>query len=274
MKKLVFYFYICENWATNKANLVHFMCLKRYNEIFNEVEIYIATDDKQDYETINNVKLKFLSIFTKVESIQFTIIDNTVYREAIVLKQHVIDRLGQDDLVFFGHNKGTTDIVNHDYNPEYVIKWIVGLYFFSLEYICEVDACLYNSPFGMSYGPFLTLLKTPEGMELKHLGKYKWYYVGTFYWINSKKLYNFIKRFNIEIPPLDDRFYAENILANFYPLLYEGQVIYAGSHDKRYIVKYDDSFLDIETALYVLYPGGNQEFEEYLQEIYNSVCLE
>ena len=163
MKKLVFSFYISRDWETNKANLLHFLCLKYYNEVFDKAEIYIIVDNRKDYENIQKVKEKFLSIFSKIEQISFSIIDNTPYRESFVVKHYIFDKLGEDELVFFAHNKGITNFINPNYPSEYVTKWIVGLYFYSLNFIDEVIDWLFNSNFALSYGPFLELYNGEDG---------------------------------------------------------------------------------------------------------------
>ena len=267
MKKLIFYFYIGKNWETNKANLAHFICLKHYNKVFDEVEIFLSVDDRNDEVNLKKAREIFLSIFENPKSISFHVMDNTQYRESLMVKERIIDRLGEDDLVFTGHNKGFTDITNPNYAEHFVLTWIVGCYYLSLENIKEVEDCLYYDPTALSFGSFLAQLKSPEGQEMKQLGKYKWYYVGNFFWINSKKLKNYNDRNKVIPPLLGDRYYAENILANLFPLNIQGQATFAGSKNFSYYIKYDDSFLNICDLISVVYKNDSDAIYSMVNEV-------
>lgn len=271
MKKLIFYFYIGENWETNKANLAHFVCLKHYNKIFDEVEIYLSVDNRNDEVNLKKAREIFLSIFENPQSISFHVMDNTQYRESLMVKEQIIDRLGDDDLVFTGHNKGFTDITNPNYSEEFVITWIVGCYYYSLEDMKAVENTLYYDQCILSYGSFLAQLKSPEGQEIKQLGKYKWYYVGNFFWINSKKLKNYLDRNNITPPLLGDRYYAENILANLFPINIPNAVIFAGSKDLCFYIKYDDSFLSIYDIINVVYGNDSNNLYAMVDDVIKKV---
>ena len=149
----------------------------------------------------------------------------------------------------------------------FVLTWIVGCYYLSLENIKEVEDCLYYDPTALSFGSFLAQLKSPEGQEMKQLGKYKWYYVGNFFWINSKKLKNYNDRNKVIPPLLGDRYYAENILANLFPLNIQGQATFAGSKNFSYYIKYDDSFLNICDLISVVYKNDSDAIYSMVNEV-------
>ena len=59
----------------------------------------------------------------------------------------------EEKLVFFGHNKGITNIKK--YGKDNIMYWIAGMYFFSLNYMDEVVDKLIGRP-SFSYGSMLT----------------------------------------------------------------------------------------------------------------------
>lgn len=269
MKKLVFSFYISSDWETNKANQLHFLCLKHYNEIFDKVEIYILVDDRQDQKNIQKVKEKFLSIFSKCDSLSFFVIDNTPYRESFVVKHFIFDKLGEDELVFFAHNKGITNF--NIYSETYIFKWIVGLYFYSLNFMDEVYDFFYNDNFTLSYGPFLEYYDNDDNNTERILQKYNWYYVGTFYWIHSKKLKNFIERHNKILPEMGDRFYSENILGDIFPYTLPDTSMLAATHMCRFLMKSIHVNTDIQQFFNLAYPEHDDydTFFNGIMEKYN-----
>lgn len=253
-KKLVFSFYLSEKTYTQYTNELHFKSLSEFCNIFDEATITILKDDDVSDELLLECKNRFVSIFLNCKKISINILPNSNFREAIVFYNEIVLKLGADDLVFFGHNKGTTNI-NH--SKEQISTWILGMHFFNLFYINEVEKCLHADKFA-SYGAYQTLNSTINN-------KYKWSYMGTFFWINSKRLYNYLKCENMFIPELDGRFYAEDFLGNILPAW---PCQNAGSHDVSYIRNAEDYYRKAKHYTNVCY-GNVPEFEEFYKKITN-----
>ncbi len=129
------------------------------------------------------------------------------------------------------------------------------MYFFSLNYIDEVETLLVQRPM-MSYGSMLTK-NTDSNI------KYHWAYIGTYFWINSGILYDYIKHFNIELPHCTNRFYDEEFLGNIYPIDY-----YAKSHNCRYILEGVNYYENARKYIEIIYDGdGLDEFNEFYDKI-------
>lgn len=210
-KKLVFNFYVFPNWLegeVGKINKIHIGCLQEYAHIFDEIVFVVTMDDTDNIELINDVKEKIIKLFTKGQ-ITIRIEKNSKLREAVTFYKEVAERLGKDDLVFFAHNKGITNI-NKD-NKESIYYWIYGLYFYSLNFMDDVERVLIGDN-GISYGAF------PCQCNLNECIKYKWMYSGNFYWLNSKKVKNYMSNINMILPPLDNRMYGEQFIGNIVAL--------------------------------------------------------
>lgn len=228
-KKLVFAFYLSKNYSSEIVD-IHFRCLEWFKDSFDTVEIVFILDDNYNKENLLDAQRRFTQIFLG-KPISFSMVPNTPYREALVFHDYVATKLSEYELVFFAHNKGTTNVGKCPL--EEIYTWVMAMYFYSLNYMGEVEDMLWNKKF-MSYGPFLTQNTEPEKPT-----KYDWYYVGTFFWINGKKIFQYMRNSNIPLPVMGDRFYAEEFLANIYP---SWPYVTAGSHGTRYLTEADDFY--------------------------------
>lgn len=257
-KKLVFYFYANPQNINCEINKTHFACLREYIGIFDECLFVISVDDINNFELIKKVEKKFLDI-NKNGNITFKVHQNNEFRESSAFKKEVADKLGEDKLVFFGHNKGTT---NTDYDKSVIQAWVNGMYFYSLNFINEVLDYLLNKQY-FSYGSFLA---KEDGYHY-FVSKYNWAYIGTFFWINSGKILNFIKSHNIEIPNLADRFYAEDFLSNLYDIW---PLSTAASHKNRYLTLANDFYKYAKKYIDVCHPE-HQDFDEFNKHIIETI---
>lgn len=275
-KRMIYHFYVSNEWDTSITNKIHFACLKKYAHIFNEVIICLSIDNIEDKETIKNVELFFLDLGLS-PNITFKIIENSYLRDAETFYNEIVLKLGDyDGLTFFAHNKGTTNLKTMAIDE--VSKWITSLYYFSLEYVDEM-AYLLTDGREMSYGPLLVAVDYNELPEIfddgtsKYdfidranvlLGKNKYFYMGTFFWLNTLTINDYIKKNNIEIPQLSDRWYAENFCANIYPLGF------AFSHNGKYSVNYLNGGVDINTLInQIATESEKNAFEEFNKSIIN-----
>ena len=252
-KKLIFYFYLTEENVNNEIYTLHYKCLEIYAHLFDEMLFVLSLDDINNKQLIQMWETKLLALHTK-GSITFDIIKNNKYCESYAFKKYVVDKLKVNDLVFFGHGKGITNITK--YNPELIKKWIVGMYYYNLNFIEEVEDSLIKRKF-LSYGAFLSKNKKDWA------NKYHWFYIGTFFWLNSKKIYDYIKNNNIEMPLFCDRFYDEEFLGNIYDTWPERT---ATSHDSVFLCDAVDFYNYIDIYLDDLYPD-REDFEYFFKKI-------
>lgn len=257
-KKLIFNFYIQPKWLegeVGKINEIHLRCLKEYAHNFDEIVFVITMDNVDNLELINTVKEKIMPLFTKGQ-ITIRIEKNTKLREAATFYNEIVKRLGDDDLVFFGHNKGITNIGKD--NKESIYYWIYGLYFYSLNFIDDVERVLIGDN-GISYGAF------PSQCKLNDCIKYKWMYSGNFYWLNSKKVKNYIENKGIAIPSLDNRMYGEQFIGNIVPL-HNAQPFPATYGALAFDIDTYNPYYEAKTILKLLY-HNIEDLENFINKI-------
>lgn len=215
-KRLVFNFYVTSDWYDNEINRFHLRCLSKYAYIFDELVFVISLDDINDTALIRSVEHQLLELHTRGR-ISFKIHQNDKTCEGDTMHTEVVQKLGDDVLVFFAHNKGCTNITNQHnevatsgIDRNVVYAWVYALYYFALEYSDVIDTLLIGKS-AYCYGALLT--STNDSVT-----KYHWYYSGAFFWINSPSLYDYIKRSNIELPHCSHRAYAEEFLGHVIPM--------------------------------------------------------
>lgn len=277
-KRLVFHFYINENWEESIMNKIHLECLRHYSYVFDEVIFAISLDDTSNYELIKSLEYKLLEL-NLTPRISFKIVENTYLRDSKTFFDYIVDELNRyNGLTFFAHNKGTTNL--NKYNLDNIMKWITSMYFLSLEYIDEVVHTLTEGR-ELTYGSLLNEIKydeievTDEGIEPKQqfidrtrvfLGEKKYLYMGTFFWLNGMTIYEYLRKNKIEIPKLADRWYAENFCSNLFPL------DFAFSHRGRYSKNYLDDGGDLEGIICnCFYEEEYYDYVNFHNNIMNSI---
>lgn len=253
-KKLVFAFYLSDNYKSEIIN-IHFECLKRFSYAFDSAEIVFILDNEYDIDNLYSAEERFTKIFIG-KPLSFSMISNSKYREAIVFYEYIAKKLVDNELVFFAHNKGVTNV--NIFPVEQIYTWVVAMYYYSLNYMGEVEDQLLNKKY-LSYGPFLT-----QNNEMEKPTKYGWYYIGTFFWLNGRKIWQYMQNNEIQLPALGDRFYAEEFLSNIYP---SWPYVMAGSHNTRYLMDCADFYYKTTDYLRACYDVDNEGFYEF----YNSV---
>lgn len=200
-KRLIFSFYADDGFDENIANKLHFKCLRRYSNVFDEVTVCIMADDVENRDLIYRVRNEFLKIFNC--KITFKTYPNSSLREAYVFENEITKKLGRlDGITFFAHNKGMTNVTNDICDKNSVLRWVFGMYFLSLEFMGEVEDELSEDSKGLFYGSYLTEMSTIENAA--HM-----WYAGTFFWLNGEKIDRYCGSNGISTPPVNDRFYAE-----------------------------------------------------------------
>lgn len=271
MKKLVFNFFIAKNWRENSVYNVHFKCLEYYKDCFDEAYFALSLEDPQDLDSLVEVRQKLINIFSNLKRIEFETVENTPYCECPVFKKEVVDRLGQDGLVFFGHLKGVMNIDIH--TEEWTHGWIYSLYYLSLneEYKKPgfIERMLIKEIQVYSYGSFLTEFEAEE----KTWSKYSWYYMGTFFWINSKRIKEYIVNNNVQLPQIADLYYAENFLGNLYPIFSNCGFMLGNCYEKKYTTipeGYAVCWYDVELQHILTTDEKRQEYNNFLNAIKNT----
>lgn len=255
-KKLVFAFYLGKNFKDEIIE-IHLKCIERFSNVFDEAEIAFIVDDGYNRADLLYAQERLINAFLG-KKITFSFFENGPYRESIVFKELIADRLSSEDLVFFAHSKGMSNVEKYDREQIYV--WVSAMYYYSLNFMDEVDRNLLNEKY-YSYGPFLTKNNEPEKCN-----KYGWYYIGTFFWINCKKLWQYMQNNEIPLPKMGDRFYDEEFLGNIIPTW---PLVFTSSHETRYLIDCKDYYHNAKEYLMFLHNSDIEGFKEF----YNSLGL-
>jgi hypothetical protein len=206
-KTLVFHIYVyeSENYLENEAYKFHIECLKRYSNVFDKACFNISCDNINDIETINSIKCDLVKCgFNNIEIITTK---NDYFCEVNTFKYFILDRLENlNELIFFGHTKGITNINDGINYPENILHWVYTMYFFNLEeeYIINMENMVIKS-FGGGQNTFYgTLKQTYKEMGIS-------FYPGTFYWVNPMKLYEDNRQGKAIIPKIYNRNFCEEL---------------------------------------------------------------
>jgi hypothetical protein len=223
-KILVFNFYLTENWGELITNKIHLECLKKYSNCFDGALFFVVVDDINNNKLITNFK-KYIINSISIVNISFVNKENDILREARNFYDEIALKLGSiEGLLFFGHNKGITNYNSPKYDNDCVEKWITSMYYGCLSNNDELVDCLYNKR-KLTYGTLLNkmeddIFSTDEYREKINfwMGKRKYHYMGTFFWMNCQSINSFLLNNNKVIPPLTDRWYAENFFSNLFDI--------------------------------------------------------
>ena len=219
-KTLLYHLYCGENFDTNPANIMHLLCLQQYVRIFDEAIFVISLDDIKNFKLIKEALMWIMKLgFNGKMTIKTQ--ENTGLYEVETFKNEFLNNYEKlDGMVFFAHNKGTTNIMKDGEFNINVARWICGMYFYNLQFINEVE------------GFFTGTLRAPEvfyGTFLSSFSKERQSYVhampnnisgleycGTFYWINMPKYKNCRKMGTVKDVEADSRFFAEEYPGMFF----------------------------------------------------------
>lgn len=254
-KKLIFSFYISRDTYNLEINEIHFKCLEKYANVFDRADITFIMKDRADTELLLDAEIRFSRMFLG-RDIQFSVIDNDEFRESRVFYDKIASKLSENDIVFFGHNKGVSNVSKYD--TKQIYSWVCGMYYYNLNFIEEVEQKLVNSKF-FSYGTFLTQNEEPEKYT-----KYGWYYIGTFFWINCQKLWQYMLNEEIAVPALSDRFYDEEFLGNIIP---SWPMMTAASHGNLFLKSCYNYYEHATDYLGLIYNTKEDGFDAFYEEV-------
>lgn len=233
-KRLIFHFYLTDNWMMQKTNKIHLCCLKYFANLFNEMTFVVVIDDLTHTDLIYGfedfiIKLKICT------NIKFIVKSNTIFRDSQTFYDEIVLKLKElDGLTFFAHNKGLTNYDDSAFKKENVEKWITSMYYGCL---IRPEESEYELTDGrkVSYGTLFDIIKDDYGHREQlnlHLGDRWFFYMGTFFWLNCGVIDGFLRRSGKTVPTITDRWYAENFLANII------DEKHCGSFDTRYMIDY------------------------------------
>lgn len=262
-KRMVFSFFLNNEWKESFVNQLHLRLLKKYIRDFDDVIFCIITDNVDDNNTITSLEKEIVGLNPK--NIQFKVYENTNFRESLVFKNEITDKMKElDGLTFFAHNKG----ISYVETDEGVYKWIVALYYFSL----EVGLINFNLNGDCFYGALKSYNISLEDYEEDATGvlpKYGWFYAGTFFWGKYQELYHLLKANGTEIPPMMSRWYDEmfpgNVLEHKWGMTY-------GRYGADSMIVYDKG-QNIDDFILHTYKNDRWVYEDFIN-FYNNVMKE
>ena len=257
-KRLIFSFYLSECSLSNSVNKLHLKLLSRYINNFDEIIFCIIPESGLDSFFIYELEKAVIEFTHK--NIEFKIVENTNYRESLVYKTEIVDKMRDlDGLTLFGHNKG----ISYSDVTEDTFKWIVALYYFNLE--VELPN---NDMNGMCFYGALKSTNiyledyTPNSAVV--LPKYNWFYNGTFFWGKYQEVFNLLKNIGREIPEMCSRWFDEmfpgNVLEEYWGSCY-GECCAS-----KNMITGDN----IDSFLYQTYKGEEWVFYNFL-DFYNFI---
>lgn len=220
-KTLLYYLWIPKDFSDKEQMMynIHLRCLRYYSAIFSDAVFIVAMDTPDDESTYHSVVKDIASIgfsgnisITKTEN-------NSFYREGEYVKKLIVDKAAEiDGLVFFAHSKGMYNISHGAslsaytaFNEESITRWVCALYFFNLNFMNEVLSAMGDGK--IVFGALLNKYKTDDKPPFDT----GWQFNGSFYWINPKRLANYLQYHNLKTPELDNRLYAEDWMRHIIP---------------------------------------------------------
>ena len=277
--KIIYAYYVKNEfndlYKYHLKNFNNMLNANKYNEnYFSDINFYLLIDDINNEELINETKKNILSYINNNYTIYFHIVQNNpIYREGIIYKTEVIDKLDQYDenqLILFMHTKGVTNELNNKYYWN-TVDWITAMYFYNL--------CNINFIYEKFYNEDIITFGTIYNYDDSSLTKYKWQYTGSFHWIYPYRFMKYIQKNNINYKDIKDR-YSFNTTIKCCAEAFVGDNIetkYAGFYDDDLFNKQcshflcEDSTLPYKNILYVLsdlsHPCRHDTFLEYLHSL-------
>lgn len=248
-RRLVYHFFISDDYETNDVYKIHFACLEYFANIFDEA-VFIITSNNEN-APYSDVQSKLLKIF-KNARVTIEIKTNTELCEAETFYNEVVKK-DESVLTFFFHTKGITN--THDCSKDNIVQWILLIYYYSLNFPTDMEEQLLFYPYIMFYGSCKGIINITN----KTLKNDSTIYTGCGYWINNRRL---LDNEN-DIFQIKDRWYGEMMPYNF-------EERYKGSYKDVYIKNhnyYNDDNEKIVDILEWYDKEGVKQFYEFKEKI-------
>lgn len=256
-KRLVYHLFLYDGCFESNVYKLHLACLSYFAKIFDQAIFVLAMNDTDNQELIKQAEKAILNKI-HIPDIKFIVDKNYDYREAATFYSQIANRLDElDGITFFGHIKGAGNEFNPNIDMLQIYNWVIAAYFFNLFYMDEVTWYLITSPSFNTYGALKCKWENIENV-------YDWIYSGTFFWINGQRTAAFLRKNDIKLPPLNNRYCAETFCGN----IFKFNNAEAGSHKCfHYIADPGTEFLN-------WYKYATEFIEEFLdddsrQDFYN-----
>lgn len=208
---LIFHLYVFDGCFDSIIYKEHKWLLNKYSNIFDRAIISICLDNLNDFDLIKIAQREISSVLN-VKEVEFKIVENCAFGEVQTFKNEVINNIENiDGSVFFAHGKGITNANKDSENIYQIMTWIHALYFYSLNYMLDVEDYFYkryppnDSLFMSFFGP---CLRYHYGTDIQ-VWNNKTTYMGTFYWFNASKLKRIVADGDFVFPEVDSRYYCE-----------------------------------------------------------------
>lgn len=266
IKKLVFHIYVYndKDYLNNIAYKMHIKCLTNYSNIFDKACFNISIDEFVDENIIELIKIDLIKCGFK--NIEIIVTNNNPYCEVNTFKYFILENIDNknNELVFFGHTKGLMNVIDGVNYPENILHWIYTMYFFNLEnlYIKDMENKLIYS-YGGYKNTFYGTLRTFDYNENAS------YYSGTFYWVNTNKLYEDNLNVVIRIPKICNRNFCEDLPYVYRDKnnIYNGLASFYNKGIDNYLYN-DNNWYDIS---YYLSNGNNEKYIELFNKIRSEI---
>lgn len=215
VKELVFFLYVGENmlpdeYAEKYPTMgLHFKMLQYYCNVFDEAVFVLSIKkDLMEYHDLIKSYMKYI-IDLGFYNVRFKVEENTQFRECRAFKEEVVESKDNDGkLIFFGHNKGTTNTYN-----ESLVRLICSMYYFNLNFPDDVERALIGEECAY-YGFPLLNAQWGEPEPTCVMPLYRYFFYGTFFWVNWTVMNEIVTHKGRKYPEMSSRYYAENFPAN------------------------------------------------------------
>lgn len=240
MKRLIFHFYLPDNWRELQSIKIHLNCLKEFAFVFNEAVFVLSMDNIADKESI--LEIEHLLVESGYRNVEFKVRKRTYLYESETLYNEIVKKLDRlDGLTFFGHSKGVFEEINGNGCGASLKAWICGLYYLSMSFVDEAEIKLYTKK-AISFGSYLT-----KDMSINNKGH--WAYCGAFFWINAQKLQNKLIVEDISLRLPSDMFFAECFLGDILDiegLIKDGSDSEVSSHFSSHLINANNFLIEAE----------------------------
>lgn len=265
MKKiLVYHLYVNDIITDNKSYEIHRLCLKHYKSVFDKMIFYICVNDLSNIEIINDA-MSWVSSICLDKHFEIKVRKNTYLCESNTFKEEILEKRQEyrDCFIFVAHSKNATRLSKNldsisfeiDVVEKSLINWCIAVYFYSLNFIDEMERMLLGvpRPSEIFYGSLLTQLKDPTSSPMLRMNVGNCFYSGCFFWINMNKFNNYLDKGIKSLPLIDDRFWLEML-----PGVMGGRHLYGDG-----CCSHNDIALNDDFNLY----NSNEEIWEYIINI-------
>ena len=175
-KQLVYYF-TCDSYEVYEVYKLHLECIKSYGDIFFKYTFILGFNDTNENELIDHWENIITNYIGNDKNIEYIIVENNKkWREGIHYYNYVYKHLNEfDGLVCWGHSKR-----DFAYDKNDIYTWISFCHYIMSHDISDIENKLIYDKY-LYVGPF-------EGFQGGNMNTT--FYMGSFYWMNPKKIYH------------------------------------------------------------------------------------